>query len=71
MVLLSRVLTYRVSRWTNIVAGILATAVQFASLVITPPAMYYLLFSILEIAGTASIVWFAWTWRDPTRSVSR
>jgi hypothetical protein len=70
MVLLSRVLTYRANRWANIIAGILATAVQFASLVFTPPAMYYLFFSILEIAGTASIVWFAWTWRDPARSAS-
>ena len=70
MVLLSRVLPYGANRWANIIVGILATVVQCATLFISRPAMYYLFFSILEIAGTASIVWFAWTWRDPARSVS-
>ena len=27
--------------------------------------LYYWFFSIIEIAATALIVWFAWTWRNP------
>ena len=65
MVLLSRVLPYRPNRWANIIVGILATVVQCATLFIGRPAMYYLFFSILEMAGTASIVWFALKWRNP------
>jgi hypothetical protein len=65
MVLLSRVLNYRANRWANIIAGIITTAVQFASLVSFQPTMYYIFFSIIEIASTALIVWLAWNWRNP------
>jgi len=30
---------------------------------------YYLFLSILEIAATALIVWFAWNWREPAVQV--
>ena len=63
MVLLSRVLPYKASRWANIFAGIITTAVQTTSLLVDTSAMYYLFFSIIEIASTASVVWLAWTWR--------
>ena len=62
MVLLSRGLRYRANRWANIVAGSVMTAVQFSTLVLTPPRAYYVFFSILEIGCTALIVWYAWTW---------
>jgi hypothetical protein len=65
MVLLSRVLAYGANRWVNIIAGILATVVQFASVVLKRPAMYYMFFSIIEMAGTLLIVWFALRWRNP------
>jgi uncharacterized membrane protein len=65
MVLLSRVLKYRVNRWANIIAGTIMTLVQTASLFAGTPAMYYVFFSILEIAATVLIVWFAWNWRHP------
>ncbi len=64
MVLLSRFLKYRASRWTNIIAGSLMTAVQLASLFVAVPAMYYAFFSAIEITCTALIVWFAWRWVD-------
>jgi hypothetical protein len=64
MVLLSRVLKYKVNRWANIIAGVIMTIVQTASLFAGTPAMYYVFFSILEIAATALIVWFAWNWRQ-------
>jgi hypothetical protein len=65
MVLLSRVLGYTANRWANIVAGVITTAVQLASLTFGTNTMYYWFFSIVEITSTALIVWFAWTWRNP------
>ena len=64
MVLLSRVLQYRANRWVNIIAGVIMTLVQAASLFAGTPAMYYVFFSVLEISATAIIVWFAWNWRN-------
>jgi hypothetical protein len=66
MVLLSRVLKYRASRWTNIIAGTIMTVVQSLSLFGgTPPTIYYMFFSAIEISCTLFIVWYAWTWRNP------
>jgi threonine/homoserine/homoserine lactone efflux protein len=65
MVLLSRVLKHRANRWANIAAGTVMTAVQSASLFVGVPAPYYLFFSVIEIATTAFIVWYAWNWREP------
>ena len=65
MVLLSRVLKYKVNRLANIIAGVITTAFQVATLLFDQPAMYYLFFSIIEIASTALIVWLAWNWRNP------
>ncbi len=65
MVLLSRVLKYRANRRANIIAGTITTVVQIATLFVgSPPTMYYIFFSIIEIASTALIVWFAWNWRN-------
>lgn len=60
MVLLSQVLKDRTSRWANIVAGLVMTAVQLSTLVVGSPAPYYLFFSIIEIAATSTIVIYAW-----------
>ena len=65
MVLLSRVLGYRANRWANIIAGVITTVVQLASLTFGTNTMYYWFFSIIEITSTALIVWFAWTWHNP------
>ena len=61
MVLLSRVLEDRVSRWTSICAGVVMTVVQGATLLVGRPTAYYVFFSVIEIATTAAIVWYAWT----------
>ena len=61
MVLLSQILEERISRWANIVAGVVMTAIQVATLVVGSPAPYYLFFSIIEIAATSSVVIYAWT----------
>jgi len=40
------------------------TVVQFATLFVTVPTMYYAFFSAIEIATTATIVLYAWKWTD-------
>jgi len=71
MVLLSRMLGYRANRVSNIIAGIIMTAVQVSTLFFgSSPTMYYLFFSIIEIATTGFIVWYAWKWPKPEVSQS-
>lgn len=66
MVLLSRVLKYKLNRWANIIAGIIMTVVQFSSLFFgSSPTNYYIFFSIIEITTTAFIIWYAWKWPNP------
>jgi hypothetical protein len=60
MVLLSRILKYRASRWASIIAGAIMTVVQTITLFVGTPAPYYVFFSVIEIATTAVIVWYAW-----------
>lgn len=63
MIVLSRILKYRVNRWANIIAGILHTAVVFWTLFgETPKPPFYIFFATVEIACTLFIVWYAWTW---------
>lgn len=69
MVLLSRFLTYRANRWANIAAGSVMTVVQFLTVFIGTSTTYYVFFSIIEIATTILIVWFAWNWREPIAQV--
>ncbi len=72
MGLLSRVLKYGVNRWANVIAGTITTVVQVLSLFVgSAPTMYYIFFSIIEIASTALIVWLAWTWHQPVGSPVR
>ena len=63
MVLLSRILKYRPNRLVNILAGLIMTVVQIATLFVGDAAGYYIFCSVLEIAATASIVWIAWNWQ--------
>jgi hypothetical protein len=65
MVLLSRVLSYRANRWTNITAATFMTVVQSLTLFMGVPAPYYLYLSIIEITCTVLIVGYAWKWRKP------
>jgi hypothetical protein len=65
MVLLSRILNYRINRLTNIIAGIIMTVVQLSSLVFgSSPTMYYIFFSIIEISCSSFILWYSWTWSN-------
>jgi hypothetical protein len=47
----------------NIIAGSIKTAVMILTMFVGTPAGYYLFFGIIEIATTAFIVWYAWTWK--------
>ena len=62
MVLLSRILNYKANRWANIMAGIIMTVIQTATLFAGEPTKYYIFCSIIEIGTTMAIVWFAWKW---------
>ncbi len=64
MIVLSRLTKPRTSRRLNIAAGAVMTAVQSATLFLGTPTMYYVFFSVIEIATTCFIVWLAWRWRD-------
>jgi hypothetical protein len=65
MVLLSRILNYKVNRWANIIAGIIMTLVQVATLFAAAATNYYLFCSIIEIATTIFIIWYALKWENP------
>ena len=64
MVLLSRLLRYKASRWANIITGTLMTIIQAVTLFVATPTPYYAFFSIIEIASTIVIVWYAWKWNQ-------
>jgi hypothetical protein len=69
MILLSRILKYGANRWANLIAGTIMTVVQIASLSFgTSPTGYYVFFSVVEIACTTFVVWYAWKWRNPEGS---
>jgi hypothetical protein len=70
MVLLSRILGDRPNRVANVVAGTTMTAVQVLSLMVKTPALYYIFFSVIEIACTSAIVWYAWNSRHNERAPS-
>src|ERR1035437_4731827 len=65
MVLLSRILKYRASRLASIIAGTIMTISLTLTLFVAVPTMYYAFFTVIEIACTAIIVWYAWRWRNP------
>ncbi len=67
MVLLSRVLKHGANRWANLIAGAIMTIVQIGSLLVGSPTIYYIFFSVIEIACTAFIVWYAWSWANPEK----
>jgi Family of unknown function (DUF6326) len=64
MVLLSRILKYRANRWASIIAGTIMTITLTLTLFVAVPTTYYAFFTAIEIACTALIVWYAWTWRN-------
>jgi hypothetical protein len=62
-VLVSRIGSFRLARWSSVVAGIVMTLVQVATLFVGTATMVYLYFSAIEIATTVTITVIAWRWR--------
>jgi hypothetical protein len=63
MVFLSLALKARVSRWANIILGVLYTCVNISNL-IGETWVYYMFFGVVELVLTSLIVWYAWKWRN-------
>lgn len=63
MVFLSLALRTVVARWTNIVLGVLYTAVNIGNLV-GETWVFYLVLGAVEMALTLLIVGYAWKWRN-------
>jgi hypothetical protein len=61
MVLLSRVLPYRLNRWANIIVGILTIIYVIGGGSMTTP--HYLFIVSIEVACLVYIIWSAWRWR--------
>ena len=59
MVLLSRVLNYRVNRWANIIAGAIAIAFIIASGAGDLDDMF---FATIEVVALLFVIWTAWRW---------
>ena len=71
MILLSRVLPYRVNRWANVIAGAIMVAIQVGTMGMgTPPTLHYLFYSAIEVACNLFIVWYAWKWTNPEGQAS-
>ena len=64
MVILSRILPYKINRRANIVAGSIKTLAVFGSTFVGTPVAYYMLFGAIEIATTSYIVWISWKWKE-------
>lgn len=61
MVLLSRVLSYPINRWANIVASVITIVFVIGGGSTKP---HYPFFASIEVACVLFIIWYAWTWRE-------
>jgi hypothetical protein len=62
MIVLSRVLKYKVNRWTNIITSIITIVFVVGGGVSYP---HYIFIATVEVICLLSIIWFAWKWRNP------
>lgn len=65
MAVFSRVLTYGINRWANIIVAIIHILGGLASFLVGPPTIYYIFFVAVEVSTLLFIVWYAWTWAKP------
>lgn len=63
MIILSGTLTFKLNRYFNIVAGIITTSVQAAT-VSMGGTIYFMFFSIFEISTGLLIIYLAITWKQ-------
>jgi len=62
MIILSRVLTYGVNRWVNIIVSIITIAFVVGGGVSYP---HYIFIAAVEVVCLLLIVWYAWKWINP------
>ena len=62
MVILSRVLKYKVNRWANIIVGVFTIIMVIAGGSTHP---HYILMATIEVVCMLLIVWYAWNWQKP------
>jgi len=62
MILLSRVLKYKVNRWANIIAGVITIAYVVGMGSLHP---HYIFIATIEVVCMLLIIWYAWKWRNP------
>ncbi len=62
MIVLSRVLPYRVNRWANIIAAIITSLFVIGG---GSTFLHYIFFATVEVLCMALIVWNAWRWPNP------
>lgn len=60
MIILSRVLSFKVNRWANIVTSIITIAFVVGGGASYP---HYLFIAAVEVICLLLIIWFAWKWR--------
>lgn len=62
MIVLSRVLRYKVNRFANIIAGVITIAFVVGGGSIDP---HYIFLATIEVISMLLIIWFAWKWQSP------
>ncbi|WKE66990.1 DUF6326 family protein [Gallaecimonas kandeliae] len=70
MIFLSLALKPVVSRWLNIVVGLLFTVLMLL-IAVSSGWAFYVLFAVVEVVLTSLVVWYAWRWpRQATGAAS-
>ncbi|MGD1894942.1 MAG: DUF6326 family protein [Cyclobacteriaceae bacterium] len=64
MIVLSRLLTYKLNRILNLIFGLILVLVQLGSLLADDNSLHYIFFSIIEVTALLCIVWLAWHWKN-------
>jgi hypothetical protein len=62
MIILSRVLSFKVNRWVNIIVSLITIVFVVGGGVSYP---HYLFIASMEIICLLLVIWFAWKWRNP------
>ena len=65
MLLLSRVLKYRVNRWSNIILSAITIAVVMGN---ASTDLDNIFFTTIVVVSLLLIVWYAWKWPNPELS---
>jgi hypothetical protein len=63
MIVLSKVLKFRVNKMINIIAALFMVIYQAGSFFVgSAPSLHYIFFSVIEILGNLFIIGYAWKW---------